>query len=239
MKTRASLVLSCEHASSSVPSRWAANFRGQAARAALASHRGWDPGALPVARHLARELRAPLVASRVSRLVIDANRSPGHPRLFSEFTRHLGLEERRALQARYHTPHREAVRRLIEELSRRGPVLHLAIHSFTPIWEGEPRSTDIGLLHDPSRRPERSWASELKRELSAEGAWTVHKNAPYRGVADGLPTTLRRLFSPAKYAGFEIELNQRLLEGPSLRRIARALAKSVSRLLDIDQRNRN
>jgi predicted N-formylglutamate amidohydrolase len=34
------------------------------------------------------------------------------------------------------------------------PVLHLSIHSFTPIWSGVERKVDIGILFDPDNKSE-------------------------------------------------------------------------------------
>lgn len=52
------LVLSCEHGGNRVPGPWKDRFRG--ARDVLDSHRGWDPGALSLARSRARALDATL-----------------------------------------------------------------------------------------------------------------------------------------------------------------------------------
>ena len=59
------ILITCEHGGNQVPARWRARFRG--AGAVLSSHRGWDPGALGVARTLAKALGAPLVFAETSR----------------------------------------------------------------------------------------------------------------------------------------------------------------------------
>src|SRR6267142_572465 len=78
-------VFTCEHGGNRIPAPYRRLFREQ--RALLDSHRGYDPGALVMAKALASAYRAPLVASTVSRLLIDLNRSIGHPQLFSTMTR--------------------------------------------------------------------------------------------------------------------------------------------------------
>ena len=61
-------VILCEHASNHIPER----YDGLGLRAAdRESHAAWDPGARATALHLAAALNAPMVASRVSRLVYD------------------------------------------------------------------------------------------------------------------------------------------------------------------------
>lgn len=177
----------------------------------LASHRGWDPGSLELARALAAALGAPLVASTVSRLVVDLNRSRGHPRLFSEITRTLAAGERREILERYHLPHRGRVEALLAEAVTAGRVaVQLAVHTFTPVLDGVERRADVGLLFDPRRPRERAFADELRQALrAARPDLRVRRNYPYLGRADGLVTTLRRRFAEDEYLGLEIEVNQK------------------------------
>lgn len=222
------LLISCEHAVNTVPPELAPLFRD--AETALASHRAWDPDALAMARSWAERWHAPLFAAEVSRLVCDCNRSLGHPALWSEYTRALPPVEKNALLARWYHPHREAVTAEVSRHIAAGHVvLHLAAHSFTPVLNGTVRAMDIGLLYDPARPLERALAPLWQKEQAQSAPpLRVRRNAPYRGVSDGLPTALRRLF-PVRYAGFEIECNQALLDqGPFP---AGPLAQSLERVL--------
>ena len=63
----------CEHASNHFPAAFGMLGLSPEARSA---HVAWDPGALGVARRLARLLDAPLIAAGVSRLIYDLNRPP-------------------------------------------------------------------------------------------------------------------------------------------------------------------
>ena len=78
------------------------------------------------------------------------------------------------------------------------------------MWKGKRRDVDIGLLHDPRRPAEaaacRRWRAELAR---LEPALRIRLNRPYRGWTDGLCTTLRSRFPWGRYAGIELEVNQR------------------------------
>ncbi|MBL8730407.1 MAG: N-formylglutamate amidohydrolase [Planctomycetes bacterium] len=226
------LVLTCEHGGHGVPAALRARFRGH--RDVLTSHRGWDLGALVVARQLARAFAVPLQAATTSRLVVDLNRSPDHPRVVSEFLDGLTDAERRRLLARLHRPHRQRVEQAVARLRRRGAqVLHIGVHSFTPVLDGVERRADIGLLFDPARRPEAAFYRRWKRGFAAAAPdWKVLANHPYRGTSDGLTTALRRQF-PRGYLGFELELNQRLF-GADRRtwrrvgvRVVRALAAAL------------
>ncbi len=226
---RTTFILSCEHGGNRIPARYRPLFSGK--ERLLASHRGHDLGALDVARVLARNLQCPLHAATVSRLLVDLNRSEGHPRHFSEITREFPAEERERILARHYRPHRERIERDIRRIVRNGSrVIHLAIHSFTPVLDGERRRTDIGLLFDPARKRESAGCRAWKKELVWRAPHlAVHCNRPYRGTSDGLTTALRRIFPDTRYAGVEVEINQRLLRTAEMRSgIARLLAGSSS-----------
>lgn len=224
------LVLTCEHGGRRVPREHAALFRG--ARAVLESHRGWDPGALDLARRMARRTGRKLHACTWTRLLVEPNRSPHNPRIWSSFTRELSRAQRERILERYWRPHRRAVEAALDAAARGGgTVLHVAVHSFTPVLDGERRNADVGLLYDPRRRREREFARAWKallRELAPD--LRVRSNYPYLGTADGLTTAQRRRFPDARYAGIELEINQALLGHPERARLERALVESVARL---------
>lgn len=205
------VLVTCEHGGNRVPRPWQNLFAEQ--RILLQSHRGWDPGAERVARALARELRTEAVVSRTSRLLIDLNRSPGHPRQFSEFTRALGAKQKQLLIRRYYRPYRQKVERLVAHWAHAGTAVHhLSIHTFTPVWKGRVRPVDFGILFDPGRAAEKELAVDIREHLSAAfPSFTVRHNQPYRGVADGFTTWLRRAYGPDCYLGLELEINQKLM----------------------------
>jgi predicted N-formylglutamate amidohydrolase len=206
------IILSCEHGGHHIPAAYRPLFAGR--EELLATHRGYDIGILPFARHLARELDATLHAAEVSRLLVDLNRSRRSPTLFSEVTRQLPAGERKEILRRYYDPYREAVTQAVAEGLRNGHVLHLSIHSFTPELHGVVRRADIGLLYAPTRPAEaefcRRWQAAINR---LDPALRVRRNYPYRGVSDCLVTTLRRHFGDERYLGVEIEVNQQLPQG--------------------------
>lgn len=230
------LILTCEHGGNRVPARYAPLFATPRARRALAGHRGHDPGALHVARALARTLGVPLHFATVTRLLVDLNRSTHHPRLFSAFSRSLDAHGRAAVLERYYLPHRRRVADAIAAAARRGArVCHIGVHSFAPALAGTRRSADIGLLYDPARRAEASicaaWQRAL-RELAPQ--LRVRRNYPYLGKADGFTSELRRRFPASRYVGIELEINQALLahDGAVRQRTTRTVAASLSRLRD-------
>lgn len=203
------VLVTCEHGGNRVPAEWQNLFATR--ERLLASHRGWDPGTLPLARSLAAMLDAPLVASELTRLLVDLNRSPHNPRVFSEVTGPLSKADRLELLERYHRPHWDAVRAGLARLGRApSRVLHLGIHSFTPVLSGVRRRPDLSLLYDPARPSERAlaarWVRSLERALPGKA---IARNDPYRGNADGLTTAMRKERPDRAYLGIEVEVNQR------------------------------
>lgn len=212
------LVLSCEHGGNRVPPAYAALFTGARPRAALASHRGYDIGALEVAEALARRFDVELNAAMVTRLLVELNKSLGHRGLFSEFSQGLDRDARRQVLERYYLPHRQQLAEAIANAPAR-PVCHIGVHSFTPKLNGLMRQADIGLLYDPSRPRERGFCVQWQAQIKQlDPTLRVRRNYPYRGQADGLTTALRRDFAAADYLGIELETNQALLAGTKRRR---------------------
>ena len=228
------LLFTCEHASQFIPVR----YREVAERAgtALATHRGYDPGALGLAEELARHFRAPLLAGRYSRLLIELNRSPHHPGLWSEFSRPLSAPAKARLLEEYYHPYRETAREQINRLIQSGgTVIHISVHSFTPVLKGETRRADVGLLYDPRRAVEKDFCAQWKQALeAAQPGLCVRRNYPYLGVADGLVTHLRKQFAGRCYAGIELEVNQRhpLGDRAGWRHLCQRIAHSLEIVLD-------
>lgn len=203
------LIITCEHASNAMPSEACVLKIPQEV---LDSHRGYDIGALPIYNELVDRLRPDFhCAGEFSRLFIDLNRSANNKNLFNEFWNACNLQQIAELKKQtlaYHQKYRDAVEKFVD-CNKDTPIIHLAIHSFTPILNGVVRNADVGILYDPSRAIERDLADVFIHEIHARTPeLKVRKNYPYLGKTDGLCTRLRKL-SPL-YAGFEIEFNQRL-----------------------------
>jgi predicted N-formylglutamate amidohydrolase len=222
-------LITCEHGGNRIPAPFRSLFERR--RTLLDSHRGYDPGALRIAKTLATAFRAPLVVSTVSRLLVDLNRSIGHPQLFSAATRGLPAELRAEIVERYYLPYRAHVERLVRRSVANGRrVVHISSHSFTPVLHGERRRADLGLLYHPGRPGEASLCARWQDALAAFApGLRVRRNYPYAGKADGLTAYLRRGFSPRVYVGIELEVNQKIVAagGPRWRRLCRALVQSL------------
>src|ERR1700730_13633356 len=143
-------IITWEHGGNRIPAPYRHLFRGQ--RALLDSHRGHDPGSLVMAKALASAFAAPMVASTVSRLLIDLNRSIGHPQLFSAVTRAAPAQTQTQIVEEHSRPYRRQVESLIRQAVARGHrVVHISSHSFTAELDGTVRGTDVGLLYHPGR----------------------------------------------------------------------------------------
>jgi predicted N-formylglutamate amidohydrolase len=230
------LVVTCEHAGNIVPERYRLLFVGH--EHLLPTHRGWDPGALVLAREMAERFHAPLYFEETTRLLVDLNRTVGNPELHSEATRHLGLRERREILAAYYHPHRERVAAAIAAAVRTSPerVVHVASHSFTPELNGHVRTADVGILYDPGRPGEVAFASAWLQALkAADPTLRLRRNYPYIGKSDGVTQSLRRVHPAERYVGIELEVNQRYVEqgGPEWPKIRRTLVDTLGDALQL------
>jgi predicted N-formylglutamate amidohydrolase len=229
------LFITCEHAGNDVPATYRPLFAGH--EHLLATHRGWDPGALTLARDMAERFSAPLYFETTTRLLVDLNRSVGRPELHSEAIRHLPIGARREILDRYYHPHRRRVEDAVAGLVASGArVLHVASHSFTPELNGQVRTADIGLLYDPARPGEVALACAWREALAAsDPSLRVRRNYPYLGKSDGVTMALRRRHPPDRYIGIELEVNQRYVEqgGPAWPRVRRTLVETLAVALQL------
>ena len=163
-----------------------------------------------MAEALADAFRAPLAASTTSRLLIDLNRSIGHPHLFSTAIRTASAQTRKRIVEDHYRPYRMQVESLVTRAASKGDrVIHISSHTFTAELDGEVRNADVGLLYDPARRAESQLCARWKASLAViDPGLRVRRNYPYRGKADGLTAHLRRRFPQSTYVGIELEINQ-------------------------------
>lgn len=186
------VLLLCEHASNHIPERYrdlglAAEWRQ--------SHIAWDPGARAVALHLSGALDAPLVAGRVSRLVYDCNRPPEAASAMPEISEvvevpgnhHLNAAARAERIASVYRPFCDAVSGVIAARRNRGlPTVLITVHSFTPVFHGQRRETEIGILHDADSR----LADAMLAEAGRLPHRRIARNDPY-GPEDGVTHSLK------------------------------------------------
>lgn len=213
------LVLVCEHASNQLTAPW--DNLGITDEA-LASHVAWDPGALRLAHGLAATM-APLtggvvlVHAPLSRLIYDLNRSPDRRDAMPERSeihdipgnRSLSLAQRmdriRALYLPFHATVREEVARILAHNIT--PVL-LTIHSFTPIYNGQPRKVELGVIHDHDDR-----LAQAIVAAASKSYLDVRLNEPY-SAKDHVTHTLKLHATPYDLAHAMLEIRNDLLSTP-------------------------
>lgn len=174
--------LTCDHAGQYIPR--ALGDLGVSADES-ARHIGWDIGAFGVASGLSELLDATLVAQRYSRLVIDCNRPLDSVDLIctrSEATNipgnvALSTAARSARINAIHAPYHDAIRRLLDQrAAARQLTVYVAVHSFTPVYAGNSRPWQIGVLYGDDGR----LARPVLERLRAANDLIVGENQPYR-----------------------------------------------------------
>jgi predicted N-formylglutamate amidohydrolase len=203
------LLITCEHGGNQIPLSYRKWFK--ALENILHSHRGYDPGALDIAKIVAKRTNSPLVFEKISRLLIEQNRSRKSKNVFSEYSSKMSVEEKQNLLEKVYDPYHESVATFISEnFKNRVITFHFSIHTFTPVMNCKERNADVGLLYDPSRIIERELSDIIKEKIEGEiNGLKVRKNYPYKGTSDGLTTTLRKQYTQKNYCGIEIEINQK------------------------------
>ena len=172
----------CEHASNHIPPEYGA--LGLPA-AELQRHIAWDIGAHDLAVRLGSLLDAPVVLCGTSRLVIDCNRPPGVPSSIPERSeatdipgnRRLDQAEREKREAAYFWPFQNSVSNLLDRRREAGrPTRVVGVHSFTPVFLGEARIWQAGVLYAAAA----GFAQSLLARLREGAAFEVGDNEPYK-----------------------------------------------------------
>lgn len=203
------VIVVCEHASNHFPAPW--GDLGLSAEQQQA-HIAWDPGAFEVAGALAQLLDAPLVYGTVSRLIYDLNRPPDSPSAMAERSEIHDIPGNRGLSAKERLHRTEAIylpfhNSLSDLLSRRlaggqRPVL-LTVHSFTPVYSGQRRGVELGIIHDADNR--------LALAIAAgKTGLLTELNRPY-SAADGVTHLLARHATPMGLHSAMLELRNDLI----------------------------
>jgi len=219
---RSPVLLVCEHASNRIP----AQYDGLGVDEATAhSHVAWDPGARAVAVSLSGLLDAPLVASTVSRLVYDCNRPPEAAGAMPEKSEAYDIPGNHALTNaaranRVNTVYDPFCKAVTAAITATAPKAMVTIHSFTPVFNGHARQTEIGILHDNDSR----LADALLGSAANHTALCVARNRPY-GPEDGVTHTLKEHGLKNGLMNVMIEIRNDLIATPKAQQeMARMMA---------------
>ncbi len=231
------IILTCEHAGNKVPTSYKNLFKNY--RLLLNTHQGLDIGALAIAKDLQKHLKAPLIFSEVTRLLVDLNRFRRSKSLFSEVTAKLSRSEKLQILKEYYEPHWDQVLTNLKTLHKSGSqIFHIAVHSMTDNLNGQIRNMQLALLYDPRRPSEKKfsalWIAELKIQFPT---YKVARNNPYKGTSEGVTCFSRIQFNDQSYVGIELEINQGLLQAMTVKqrkafstKLAHSLKAAVHKL---------
>jgi len=211
--------VTCEHASEEFPEPWSLSAQDSWLKGTHWTH---DVGARELALDFCRVFETGAVLSGFSRLVADPNRPPDAADLFRdraegrviELNRRIDQAERDrrlALWTAYH-------RALDREVAESPAAILLAVHTFTPSYEGAARDMEIGVLFDG----EAALAEVVRQALDASG-FRVAMNEPYSGK-DGLMYSVDRHARRHGRRALELEMRQDLAV---VRRSRRLVAEAV------------
>ena len=212
----AEILLVCEHASNNFPEAFGTLGLSQAERRA---HIAWDPGALGLARGLSERLDATLAYATVSRLIYDLNRPPHAPGAMPAKSEAFDIPGNAAISAQDRIARTEAVylpfhNALHGEIARRialgRPPVIVTIHSFTPIYFGQRRDVEFGVIHDADP----SLALNVVDAARARTTLRTELNQPY-SAADSVTHTLRLQATPYGLQNVMLEVRNDLIATPA------------------------
>jgi len=178
------IFLACDHASRRFPRALGTMGLDPLARNC---HLALDIGAGALTTALAERLGVTAVLCEYSRLIVDCNRQLMDPGAFLEFgdgvvipgNRRLHPDEKEQRAREIYRPYHNAIEGQLDRLSTAGvkPVF-IAIHSFTPVMNGESRTWEMGILWDKDRVTAEIFVNDLR-----EAGYLVGDNEPYSGKA--------------------------------------------------------
>lgn len=225
------VLLVCEHAAKHIPKNL--DNLGLDAKTAN-SHVAWDPGALAVTRHLSQTLDATMIAATVSRLVYDCNRPPDAAGampskseiFFIEGNQNLSPDEKSARINEIYVPFTNAISDEIKSRSDTGRATVLVtVHSFTPIYFGEKRIVELGILHDQD-------STLADAMLDIPCTMEARRNQPY-GPEDGVTHTLKLHALPNGLLNVMIEIrNDLIATDADQKKVAAELSDIISRTIN-------
>ncbi len=208
-------ILVCDHASNAIPPEYG-NLGLDPLQ--LKRHIAYDIGVAELTRLLARELGAPAVLSRFSRLLIDPNRGDDDPTLVMKLSDgavvpgNAKVDDAEVARriARFSAPYHAAIDGVIDRSIAAGvsPIL-FSIHSFTPVFHDGPRPWHCSVLWEGDGR----LALPLLAALRAEPDIVIGENEPYAGALKGDCMTRHGFDRGLPHA--VIEVRQDLLDDPA------------------------
>jgi len=205
------VIITCEHASNELPEDYFWTDKDK--RYFVNEHWAIDIGAFKMAQALAQELKCVFVHALYSRLLLDVNRSLVADTLFRkigdgqevDLNKEMTYEEEQKRIRRFYISYYEALRDVSTIIN---PTYVLSIHSFTALYEGQARSTEIGVLYGHEST---EFALKINQGMDDKG-YHSDVNKPYDGLTSmGALKSLLYSNYPAKRYGITFEFRNDIL----------------------------
>ena len=206
----------CDHASNHIPSEYKNLGLDEKI---LTTHIAYDLGVKETATYLAKYLDCPLVMSDFSRLLIDANRGIDDPTLIMKISDGeiikgnksisflINCSEKKHRIETYYNAYHNKISDIIDRSLKKNifPAI-ISIHSFTPFFGQNKRSTELGILWDSDNRLPDIFFNYLSKNYKD---LNVGNNKPYTGRMKN--DTLYRHGTKQGLANILIEIRQDLI----------------------------
>jgi len=248
-RKNSNILFTCEHASKRIPARY--NNLGLSKGALAGAKDLYDPGAIEVFRILAEKFKSNYLYSNVSRLVADYNRMLGGtnnkkntfhasvlkinlltdmngkeqmvdiPVNFFKNNKDFIKEEKNRFNE-FVLPYLEDGKKILGKINGREKKYIIMIHSFFPVYNGDVRKVDMGVLYDKSKNVSKKIIKNLRKNTDLK----IGDNNPWKMKdIDGIFSGLKKE-DGIEIVAFDIN-NKHLRNKKDINKIALLIYKSL------------
>ena len=232
------VLLVCDHASNRFPKSLGTMGLDYLDRL---SHITVDIGSRATTESLARQLNTTAILCQYSRLIVDCNRNISDNSAYLDKSdgvdipgnQNLNDNEKEIRESEIYWPYHNAIDTQISRLKRQkvSPII-ISIHSFTPVFNGNKREWEVGVLWDKDPTTARIFINKL-----TEAGLLVGDNKPYSGK-DPEDFTLDYHAETIGLPHVGIEIRQDLINNDDgVMRISNTLQKVISSLVLTNKSN--
>ena len=232
------VLLVCDHASNRFPKSLGTMGLDYLDRL---SHITVDIGSRATTESLARQLNTTAILCQYSRLIVDCNRNISDNSAYLDKSdgvdipgnQNLNNKEKEIRESEIYWPYHNAINTQISRLKRQkvSPII-ISIHSFTPVFNGNKREWEVGVLWDKDPTTARIFINKL-----TEAGFLVGDNKPYSGK-DPEDFTLDYHAEIIGLPHVGIEIRQDLINNDDgVMRISNTLQKVISSLVLTNKSN--
>lgn len=249
VRKNSNVLFTCEHASKRMPAKYGS--LGLSKEILAGAKDLYDPGAKEVFKILEEKLKSNYLYSNVSRLVVDYNRMLGGinnkkntfhtsvlktnllteindkeqivniPVNFFKNNKDFIEEEKKRFDE-FVVPYLEDGKRILDKISGFEKKYIIMIHSFFPVYNGEVRKVDIGVLYGKSKNISKKIIKNLRKNINLK----IGDNSPWKMTdIDGIFSGLEKE-DGIEIIAFDIN-NKHLRNKKDINKIALLIYKSL------------